>query len=75
MLKAFVVYVRPLIEYSTQIWSPHTVQLITLIEDVQRSSTRRLPGLTDLSYEVHWNLIITLILGSIGNQCYNRIVL
>jgi len=51
LLKAFVVYVRPLVEYSTQIWSPHTVQLITLIEDVQRSFTRRLPGLTDLSYE------------------------
>ena len=27
------------------------------------------------STEVHWNLIITLISGSIGNQRYNRIVL
>ena len=46
-----MVYVRPLVKYSTQIWSPHTVQLTTLIEDFQRSFTRRLPGLTDLSYE------------------------
>ena len=25
--------------------------------------------------EIHWNLIITLMLGSIRNQCYIRIVL
>ena len=25
--------------------------------------------------ELYWNLIITLMLGSIRNQCYNRIVL
>ena len=51
LLRAYVVYVRPLVEYATQIWSPHTVQLITFVEDVQRSFTRRLPGLADLSYE------------------------
>ena len=27
------------------------------------------------NYKIHWNLIITLMLGSIRNQCYNRIVL
>ena len=51
LLRAYVVYVRPLVEYATQIWSPHTLQLITLVEDVQRSFTRRLPGFADLSYE------------------------
>ena len=29
----------------------------------------------DTGYQIHWNLIITLMLGSIRNQCYNRIVL
>ena len=51
LLRAYVVYVGPLVEYATQIWSPHTVQLITCVEDVQRSFTQRLPGLADLSYE------------------------
>ena len=50
LLRAFKTYVRPLVEYATQIWSPHFSSLIILIEGVQRSFTKRLPGLSNLTY-------------------------
>jgi hypothetical protein len=53
----FSVYVRPLLEYCSQIWSPFTLDSIDLLENVQRSFTRRLPGLTNLSYANRLNLL------------------
>ena len=46
----YVTYIRPLLEYNTQIWSPHLVGDINLIENVQRRFTKFLPGLQNLSY-------------------------
>ena len=40
---------RPLLEYCSLIWSPHTLESIDLLENVQRSFTRRLPGLENLN--------------------------
>jgi len=51
LTKAFVVYVRPILEYSSPVWSPSTVTWINKLESVQRSFTKRLPGLHKLSYE------------------------
>jgi hypothetical protein len=45
LMKAFKVYVRPLLEYATPVWSPHFMYLILKIEQVQRSFTKRLFGL------------------------------
>lgn len=39
--KLYTIYVRPIVEYATQVWSPHQVHQIDLIEDIQRSYTRR----------------------------------
>jgi len=39
---AYCVYVRPLLEFSSQIWSPHYKYLIDKIESVQRYFTNRL---------------------------------
>lgn len=50
LLKAFIVYVRPLLEYCSPVWSPHCIKHISAIESVQRSFTKRLPGLQDLTY-------------------------
>jgi hypothetical protein len=50
LVKAFKVYVRPLIEYCTIIWSPVLIKHINAIENIQRQFTKRLPGLTNLSY-------------------------
>ena len=41
---------RPLLEYCSPIWFPHTLEFIDLLENVQRSFTRRLPGLDNLNY-------------------------
>ena len=44
LVKAFVTYVRQLLEYNTVVWSPHLKGDIHTIENVQRRFTKRLPG-------------------------------
>ena len=41
LTRAFLTYVRPILEYCTSIWSPHQSYLIDKIERVQRYFTRR----------------------------------
>ncbi len=41
-LKLFLTYVRPVLEYASQIWSPILKENINRIENVQRYFTRRL---------------------------------
>jgi len=50
LCRAFVVYVRPLVEYCSQIWSPSYLSDIYKIERLQRRFTRRLKGMNSLSY-------------------------
>ena len=52
LLRAYKVYVRPLIEYNTSVWSQYFVQQIglTASENVQRKFIKCLPGLNKLSY-------------------------
>jgi hypothetical protein len=50
LILAFKTYVRPVLEYAPQIWSPYLTSLINLVESVQRSFTKRLPGFSDFSY-------------------------
>jgi len=45
LLRAFLVYVRPLVEYNFVIWSPSTMKDISALESVQRRFTKRLHGL------------------------------
>jgi len=52
-MRAFLVYVRPLVECDSVIWSPsnvHDIAAVLYIEAVQRRFTKRLPGLAKLSY-------------------------
>ena len=42
MRKAFVTYIRPILEYNSILWSPNLVYLIDLIESVQRIFTKRI---------------------------------
>jgi hypothetical protein len=51
LLQAFKVYVRPLLEYNSPVWSPHLHKDINIIEKVQRRFTKRLRGLYNLSYD------------------------
>ena len=45
LVKAYVTYVRPLLEYETCIWSPYQSENICKVESVQRRFTKRLSGL------------------------------
>ena len=50
LLRAFTVYVRPLPEHNTVIWSPTLKGDIEAIERVQRRFTKRIPGFGKLTY-------------------------
>mgnify|MGYP003513205866 FL=1 len=50
LVKAFTVYVRPIVEYCSPVWSPHLIKDIEILESVQRKFTKRLPGLHNISY-------------------------
>jgi len=50
MTRAFVVYVRPLLEYTSSVWSPYLLKDIKRVESVQRRFTKRLCGMSNLSY-------------------------
>ena len=41
LLRAYTVYIRPLVEHDSVIWSPFTVKDIEAIESVQRRFTKR----------------------------------
>jgi hypothetical protein len=49
LVKAFVAYVRPMLEFCTQVWSPYFKCDIDILENVQRSFTRKLFKLCHLS--------------------------
>lgn len=42
MAKAFTTYVRPILEYSSIVWSPHLIGDINRIENVQRQFTKKI---------------------------------
>ena len=50
MIFAFKVYILPSLDYSSSIWSPYKLSDIDRIEKIKRSYTKKLDGLTNLSY-------------------------
>ena len=50
LLRAFTVYVRPLLEYASCVWSPHNTGQIAKLESVQRKFTKRLAGFNNIDY-------------------------
>ena len=57
MRKAFVTYIRPILEYNSILWSPNLVYLINLIESVQRKFTKRITSLSSLPYSSRLNIL------------------
>jgi hypothetical protein len=51
LVQASNVYVRPLLEYASYVWSFHHASKITQIERVQRHFTKRLPGFAGITYK------------------------
>lgn len=48
--KAWLTYIRPLLEYNSCIWNPTSVYLTDRIEQVQRQFTKRLRSISHLTY-------------------------
>ena len=57
LTRAFVTYVRPILEYSTCVWSPYTLKDIRKLENVQRYFTRRLFSKSSYSYNERLNIL------------------
>ena len=53
----YVTYIRPILEYNTQIWSPNLIGDINLVENVQRKLTKCLPGFNTMSYLERLNVL------------------
>ena len=48
--KAFITYIRPILEFNSVVWCPSQIFLIDLIEKVQRRFSKSIPALSDLPY-------------------------
>ena len=57
MARAFSIFVRPTLEYASVVWSPSNITQIILLEGVQRTFTKRLPGLANLQYSKRLELL------------------
>lgn len=51
LMRAFIIYVRPILEYCSPVWSPVSAKLVNDLESVQRRFTKRLPGLSHYPYD------------------------
>jgi len=51
LIRAFKVYVRPILEYASCTSSPHHILEIQKVETVQRKFTKPLPGYASLCYK------------------------
>ena len=57
LIKMFKVYVKPLVSYITPVWNPYLRRDVNAIERVQRSYTKRIPGMFSLSYAERLNVL------------------
>lgn len=48
--QAYVTFVRPILEYASNVWSPYLLKHVNALERVQKLFTRRIPSLSHLSY-------------------------
>ena len=55
LFRAFTVYVRPILEYCSPVWSPVYKKDIIKLETVQRRFTKKLRGFTNLTYAERLN--------------------
>ena len=50
LISLFNTYVRPILDYSSPIWSPHLLMDISFVERVQLSFTKHIPAIHNLPY-------------------------
>ena len=68
-VKAYLAYVRSILEYSTCIWSPYKVGLINMIEKVQKYFTRSLFIRCKIPYMHYYNHLQYLNLNTLELRC------
>ena len=49
LVKAFITFVRPIVEYNSPVWSPNALKDINRIEAVRRRFTKGIPGMSGRS--------------------------
>ena len=53
LVRRFVAYVRPILEYTSSTWSTSTITNIIMVESVQKGFTKRLKRLHEVDYQNH----------------------
>ncbi|KAF8361982.1 hypothetical protein PRIPAC_88905 [Pristionchus pacificus] len=66
--RAFTTFVRPLLEYGSVVWSPHTVTLANQIENVQRNFSKRLFIRCHIPYSLYPDRIAQLSLSTLEHR-------
>ena len=61
-------YVRPIVEYNTSVWSPHTKSNIAAIESVQRRFTRKICKRSNMKYSCYDDRLVALNLESLESR-------
>ena len=57
LVKAFTVYVRPILEFNSSVWSPRYRRDNEKVESVQRHFTKRLAGLENIDYKTRLTIL------------------
>ena len=57
LINLYKTFVRPLCEYASHVWNPHFIKDIKAIECVQKRYTKRLAGLSDISYPCRLDIV------------------
>jgi hypothetical protein len=50
LVRAFNTYIRPILEYCSPVWSPYHLELIKLVENVQKRFTKKILHLSNITY-------------------------
>mgnify|MGYP003519709841 FL=1 len=50
LIRSFIVYVRPVLEYASIVWNPYLIKDINVLENVQKNFTKRILADKTLSY-------------------------
>jgi len=55
--QAYITYIRQLLEYASNVWSPHLIMHINSIERVHRHFTKRITELREFSYRERLSIL------------------
>ena len=73
LIRAFIAYVRPLLEYCCSLWSPSKLDLIDKLENIQRRFTKRLHGPQHLLYSERLKLLKSIVWNIVDQRGFNYV--